>query len=795
VVGLVWVFKLDKVKLSLRPYLNREFAAKYSTDESFTRTWDHVQSENRCCGVDGPLDFHLLSSSYSSLPYSDGSVDAHQSAPMHLINSAHLIRIQGESGLLSLPDSCCTFIYVPPTVSSGGSSSHSVHSTHSRSYHPHEKDFATSARLVGVHPEPSPGNWSHNPPLPVKVSSKKHSYFNSTHHKNTSGSSRSSDHHHRFRHSLHKANGAHGTANYSRETRDILYSFARRIKPKLPKAHINDSEASSSGSSNNSSSGVSGTNTDEDTTNSSKNNGPPVVTTPHRSTPSLSDYWISFACNGNTSFGGPTHQRKRRDAFSSSEELVEEDPFNSDQSDNYAVPSAFTLWKDDPLVIDENGDNESFSMDGFIHQKVAFRHGCGVKLIQWVDQMSSLLFIFGFCVIGFIKLCFLVILRCEIHEMIQKINLIDNEVLPPPPPSKMHRGSAIPHPHHYNRLVSNPCLLAHRASTVSSQFNSALPTIRSPDIGYAPNICGAQARGFNRNYYMRRASTNIIGDRIRSTSHSQETVNMTLLIANVETNRGRNNCGPLIHSGGIRRSSQPTSSYTLHHESCDEEDEGSVGTCSYKSQSRLSIPVPSSPSKSLVSSLKSGRNSSSNNNVTSFDDTGRPERITPRKVSLPAENVIGQYCYYHPDSYTFHRAPMMRSQLKNKGINNLLTSPLSPRRNSNSSGFEFMSEVSKGCGITTTTAIVEDNKHSSGGRSDYIMGKSLSISVPIEKEESNVEEDEKRLWANFSKDGNTTGVHKSVGELVVTPNKRTNGNNNSLMENEGIPLAYLGTAV
>ncbi|OXA57947.1 23 kDa integral membrane protein, partial [Folsomia candida] len=82
VVGLVWVFKLDKVKLNLRPVLSREFISKYSTDELFTRTWNAVQAIEHCCGVDGPLDYDKLSqvqSQHSSNPNSSLIIDVESS--------------------------------------------------------------------------------------------------------------------------------------------------------------------------------------------------------------------------------------------------------------------------------------------------------------------------------------------------------------------------------------------------------------------------------------------------------------------------------------------------------------------------------------------------------------------------------------------------------------------------------------------------------------------------------------------------------------------------------------------
>lgn len=49
-------------------------------------------------------------------------------------------------------------------------------------------------------------------------------------------------------------------------------------------------------------------------------------------------------------------------------------------------------------------------------------------LIAWMRHTADILFVLGYCVIAFLKLCFLGILRYEIKEMIQKIKLLQTEM-------------------------------------------------------------------------------------------------------------------------------------------------------------------------------------------------------------------------------------------------------------------------------------------------------------------------------------------------------------------------------
>lgn len=53
--------------------------------------------------------------------------------------------------------------------------------------------------------------------------------------------------------------------------------------------------------------------------------------------------------------------------------------------------------------------------------------GCGDKVLEWVEHSSDVLFVIGFCIIVFLKGCFIAILRYEIKEMIEKIKLLNGE--------------------------------------------------------------------------------------------------------------------------------------------------------------------------------------------------------------------------------------------------------------------------------------------------------------------------------------------------------------------------------
>lgn len=60
--------------------------------------------------------------------------------------------------------------------------------------------------------------------------------------------------------------------------------------------------------------------------------------------------------------------------------------------------------------------------------RAIYQQGCADKLVTWLRNTADILFVIGYCVIAFLKLSFLGILRYEIKEMIQKIKLLQQEI-------------------------------------------------------------------------------------------------------------------------------------------------------------------------------------------------------------------------------------------------------------------------------------------------------------------------------------------------------------------------------
>lgn len=56
-LGIVWIFRFDTLYTKLEPILKQRLRAEYGLDPEFTATWDQLQGDHMCCGVEGPQDY------------------------------------------------------------------------------------------------------------------------------------------------------------------------------------------------------------------------------------------------------------------------------------------------------------------------------------------------------------------------------------------------------------------------------------------------------------------------------------------------------------------------------------------------------------------------------------------------------------------------------------------------------------------------------------------------------------------------------------------------------------------
>lgn len=146
-----------------------------------------------------------------------------------------------------------------------------------------------------------------------------------------------------------------------------------------------------------------------------------------------------------------------------------------------------------------------------------FSDGCHDVVHRWLQKRADILFLLGYCVISFLKLCFLGILKYEIREMIQKINMLngsrDECSLPQPPhcysvpspsspqlaPARGHSTTSIntvkltdiPRLHHSSPVIN---------STVNQKYNSLIPLAQLKALGTLHHNTGKiTLKNFNGN--------------------------------------------------------------------------------------------------------------------------------------------------------------------------------------------------------------------------------------------------------------------------------------------------------
>ncbi|XP_055637632.1 uncharacterized protein LOC129776180 isoform X2 [Toxorhynchites rutilus septentrionalis] len=74
------------------------------------------------------------------------------------------------------------------------------------------------------------------------------------------------------------------------------------------------------------------------------------------------------------------------------------------------------------------GGSDSGAVRTIAACRAVYPQGCADRIVSWLRHTADIMFVLGYCVIAFLKLCFLGILRYEIKEMIQKIKLLQTEM-------------------------------------------------------------------------------------------------------------------------------------------------------------------------------------------------------------------------------------------------------------------------------------------------------------------------------------------------------------------------------
>ncbi|XP_076307877.1 tetraspanin-14-like isoform X2 [Tachypleus tridentatus] len=94
------------------------------------------------------------------------------------------------------------------------------------------------------------------------------------------------------------------------------------------------------------------------------------------------------------------------------------------------VPLSCCRFKFETRIWESTFQNHT-CVESYLESDV-YQDGCYDEVQRWLQGSADLLCVLGFCVIAFLKVCFLGILRYEIREMIQKIKILQELEEPSP---------------------------------------------------------------------------------------------------------------------------------------------------------------------------------------------------------------------------------------------------------------------------------------------------------------------------------------------------------------------------
>lgn len=316
VVGLVWIFRFQKIVNSLVPELKHRLSTDYGTGQSadFDAAWDLLQRSARCCGVESPQDFNNsqwlanLADRPAWQPSLFVSRVVQLSSPSPILPSSSSSRARlltgtdGRVSRLPLPDSCCK-----------------------------SNSLSNSGGIVTD---------THIPP------GRKEVYGTGKHRQQLR------DYNERYHERMMREQLILQQQQQQLDNRTLGRYPRRARRPKV--------------------------------SNSSPR---PTATT----SPNAQDQH---------------HQTVIDTVSDDDDDELADDEINSQEEDE---DECGRVW---PSLSDPTDVHEA---------------GCAEFVLSWLHRTGDTLFVLGYCVLAFVKLCFLAILRYELREMVQKIKILQSE--------------------------------------------------------------------------------------------------------------------------------------------------------------------------------------------------------------------------------------------------------------------------------------------------------------------------------------------------------------------------------
>lgn len=385
-IGIVWIFRFDKIYTDLKPLLKQRLQSEYGVNEEFTNIWDSIQHDYQCCGVEGPQDFNNIDLTQRNGKKSNESVErtnlrAEESDRNRVIINRTLIPNDhtktymtfnttpydnATEGLKDL-DSYTTSL-LSSTVTMSSISNSGLKDSGIRYVHVHNVPESCCRRLKD----------------PVPVGEKEEEKVEEPQSKPTA-----------VRQRLEKKKNRNPTNVVKRSAN--LKDEIRHQKSKLDTRQLTTPSADES--------------VCEEGSKNCKNK--------RHALDSKLQYRSSHM----------RHDSPYRNTHHYSTSSIT----NSQNATSERKPVEPKFLTGNLKIMDTCANVNGYAV-GTIYglaETLHYSAGCEVKLKKWLRDSAHVLGVLGYCVIAFLKLCFLGILRYEIKEMIQKIKMLQGELQPP----------------------------------------------------------------------------------------------------------------------------------------------------------------------------------------------------------------------------------------------------------------------------------------------------------------------------------------------------------------------------
>lgn len=378
-IGVVWIFRFDKMYTDLKPILKQRLQMEYGVNEEFTNIWDNIQHDFRCCGVEGPQDFNDIDIS-GKISTKNNETKEIRKNTKYKEKSAENDRnriIVDKTVNFNVRDYTKGYITSSTTMSDNDDYSKSGANDINKQLNSFLSTISTSS---SEYPRDPNVKYVRNVPesccriltedVPHELREEK---TQEPQNKPTA-----------IRQRLEKKKNRHQDTNKEKRSltlkntattpiNEIPWIQSKNCKP-VSKRHAPESRMQFR--------------------NSHVRHESPYRNTHHYST------------STNPMVPNVTYERKTKEPKYS--------------TGNFEI-------MDTCAHVNGHAIGTVYGMSETLH----FSVGCEVKLKKWLRDSAHILGVLGYCVIAFLKLCFLGILKYEIREMIQKIKMLQGELQPP----------------------------------------------------------------------------------------------------------------------------------------------------------------------------------------------------------------------------------------------------------------------------------------------------------------------------------------------------------------------------